>query len=206
LWIVAFSSGDPDNIKNEIVASVRCRILPTLPVGECILQMDKAPALNTIALEMRNLFSLGFTLLVLGFGGCSDPKKTSTTIRAIEPTGETFFTPSPQPIWSFGITNTGETEIEWRSTVELRGKGPQGYSHAGGFIEWPEGVLAPGEGLRTNMIVPAVSNMVWRAAVEFWQRPESIEQNVNSRDHATFLGPREKSKIAWFYDGWHTNR
>ena len=97
------------------------------------------------------------------------------TIQAVSPTRDTWYRP-PQPIWRFAITNTGNCEVVWASSVELVGGDDRDYSDAGGHIEWPDGVLAPGQGLITNMIVPARKGSVWRACIEFWPlsppRPE----------------------------------
>ena len=55
--------------------------------------------------------------------------------------------------------------------IEVRGGGDEEYSHAGGFIDWPEGVLASGQGIQTNMIVPAKAGSAWRAYVDYWMLP-----------------------------------
>jgi hypothetical protein len=94
--------------------------------------------------------------------------RATMTIRAIGPTGYTWYQLHPQPIWTFAITNTGSCEVEWRASVEVRGGSDREYSQAGGSVEWPEGLLASGHGLHTNMIVPAKSGGVWRADVDYW--------------------------------------
>src|SRR4051812_11645123 len=88
--------------------------------------------------------------------GCSHYEQASMTIHAVESTGETMFRP-PQPIWSFAITNNSSFQMLWESGVEVRGGDYSDYSRAGGHIDWPQGVLGPGETLFTNMIVPAVT-------------------------------------------------
>jgi hypothetical protein len=90
------------------------------------------------------------------------------TISTIGPTGDTFYIPHPQPIWEFAITNLGARDVEWRAGIEVRGNSDTNYSHAGGFFDWPEGILAPGQGLHTNMVVPAKSGSVWRANIDYW--------------------------------------
>src|SRR5690349_4184470 len=106
-------------------------------------------------------------LAVLMLIGCSTHEQASRTIRAVGPTGDAFYRP-PQPIWRFAITNTGGSQLIWSSSVEVRNTIDGNYSRAGGHIDWPAGVLAPGESLITNMIVPAKAGAVWRASVEFW--------------------------------------
>jgi hypothetical protein len=86
------------------------------------------------------------------------------TIHAIGPTGNTFYTPHPHPIWSFDITNRGPSAIYWEAGVEVEGEHTN-YSHAGGHIDWPEGILPPASGLQTNMIIPAGRS--WRGWVDY---------------------------------------
>ena len=128
---------------------------------------------------MRSI--LPFVLLALTLMGCAHPPRTAMIIRAIGPTGDTFFIPHPQPIWSFGITNTGSSEVSWNSDVEVRGGSDKEYSHAGGHIDWPEGVLAPGQGVVTNMIVPALTGSVWRAVVDY--RPTTTNRWPKSQTY-----------------------
>ena len=101
--------------------------------------------------------------------GCGPTEQADpVTIRALRLTGDTWFKPDPQPIWRFTVTNTGKSDVCWRSGVEVRGNIDPKYSRAGGFVEWPEGILAPGRGIETNLIVPAKTGSVWRAYAEFW--------------------------------------
>jgi hypothetical protein len=128
---------------------------------------------------MRSILSVA--LLVVAVMGCSHPPRPSVTIRAIGPTGDTWYIPHPQPIWRFAITNSGTCAARWDSGVEVRGGSDKDYSHAGGFIDWPEGILGPGEGLLTNMIVPALTGSVWRAEVDY-----SPAKARDSRDTRTY--------------------
>ena len=108
----------------------------------------------------------------------------SMTIRALGPTGETWYQPAPQPVWSFAITNTGIRNVEWKAGID-RSESDKGFDYAGGFVDWPEGILSPGQGLRTNMIVPAKSGIAWRPMLVYWPS--------NSRDFKTSS------------DEWHRN-
>ena len=110
--------------------------------------------------------SLVMAVLVL-VGCASPPERASMTIHAVAATGDTWYVP-PQPIWRFAITNTGNCEVVWESSVDVRDRDDQDYSHAGGHIDWPDGVLLPGQGVFANMIVPAKAGKVWRASVTFW--------------------------------------
>jgi hypothetical protein len=112
--------------------------------------------------------TLGSVLLV----GCVDLQHSGrVAIRAVHPTGETFYVPYPQPIWCFAITNTGNIELHWRSGIETRGDCSTNYSPACGSFDWPWGVLEPGQRITTEMIVPAKIDGVWRAYVESWSVP-----------------------------------
>jgi hypothetical protein len=108
--------------------------------------------------------------LLIGCAHSRTTHLTAMTIRAVGATEDTWYRPHPQPVWQFAITNTGNCELHWECGVEDRGWTDRAYSIAGGFIEWPEGVLAPGQGLCTNMIVPA-KGRAWRAFVEYWPPP-----------------------------------
>ena len=127
---------------------------------------------------MRTLLSL--LLLAIWALGCSLPSRSSMSIRAVRPTGDTWYTPHPQPIWTFAITNTGSIKVQWRSGIEVKGGEDKEYSHAGGFVNRPEGILPPGQGVRTNMIVPALTGAVWRAYVEFWPPASSEDFRTQS--------------------------
>jgi hypothetical protein len=93
--------------------------------------------------------------------------RVSMRIKAVGPTGHSFYK-YPQPIWSFSLTNTGSYDVKWICLVDIRGNWPEEYRDAIGFVRWPEGTLAPGQGLETNMIVPAEAGSVWRPTVYYW--------------------------------------
>lgn len=163
---------------------------------------------------MRAVFLIALSLLV----ACSKPKQTlnaEVTIRAVAPTGHTFYRP-PQPIWRFAITNTGDCYVAWMSFVETRDENDQDYSNAGGFIEWPEGILAPGQGLVRPMIVPAKKEIAWRAKVDF--RPLTpMEAKEAKEQYARYFGaagepsgsseamfaPSRSGETKTFHDQWH---
>jgi hypothetical protein len=140
--------------------------------------------------------------------GCADAERPdAATIRAVRFTGDTFFTSSPQPIWRFAMTNSSLSEVCWQSGIETRGDRDPGYSRAGGFIEWPEGILASGQGCETNMIVPAKTGSLWRAYIEFWTL--SSEESKRYKNEADKFGlpvfhllPKGR-KISLYNDEWH---
>jgi hypothetical protein len=123
--------------------------------------------------------------MLVGCAHSSATRHAAIVIRAVRPTGDTWYRPHPQPIWQFAVTNTGDCELHWEGGVEDRGWTDRQYSVAGGHIEWPEGVLAPGQGLCTNMIVPA-RGTAWRAFVDYYPPP------------LTF-----KTKFRRYNDAWH---
>jgi hypothetical protein len=104
--------------------------------------------------------------------------RPAMTVRALHSTGDSWYKPHPQPIWRFAITNTGRARVFWQAGVEVRGGSDSEYSHAGGFIDWPEGSLPPGQGFETNMIVPAKTGSVWRASVTYWSETTPFEATL----------------------------
>ena|ERR1039457_5532871 len=148
--------------------------------------------------------ALGSALL---FGCAHTQRADAMKIRAVRFTGDTFFTPSPQPVWRFAITNSSQFEMCWQSGTETSGGGDPGYSRAGGFIEWPEGILASSQGCETNMIVPAKSGSAWRAYVEFWTlTPEEALRCKIEADKfglPVFHMMPTRRKILRYNDEWH---
>lgn len=129
------------------------------------------------------------------------------TIYAVAPTGRTWYRP-PQPIWRFSITNTGGCVVVWEAGVELRTGNDEDYSHAGGHVDWPGGVLAPGQSALTNMIVPGRNGSVWRGYIEFW--PVSAEDLKKAQRESgrlvdvpvSQLCPRPQGTKRVFKDEW----
>jgi hypothetical protein len=144
-------------------------------------------------------------ILFLTFG-CSHHYSPSAAIRAVGPTGRNWYRP-PQPLWRFAITNTGSSILLWSSVVEAPNPNLD-YSNAGGFIEWPEGFLSPGDGVLTNMLVPAGSNVLWRASLEFWPvRSKDLKKYQKEAAHlnisATEICPRPEKTKRVYHDEWH---
>ncbi|MEI7729686.1 MAG: hypothetical protein WCO56_08935 [Verrucomicrobiota bacterium] len=128
-------------------------------------------------------------------------------IRAIGPIGESFYNP-PQPIWRFAITNTGTSDARWMAVIQKQGVGDKDYANAGGHIDWPEGVLAPGQGIETNMIVPGRTGSVWRAHVDFWAvSPQDLKTAQSNANHfhcsVIEFCPRPQDKKGVCNDEWH---
>lgn len=143
--------------------------------------------------------------LLLLLVGCASPERPSVTIYAIAPTGDNFYRP-PQPIWQFGVTNHSNFSVLWQSGVEVIGE-HRDYSHAGGHIDWPEGILLPRQCVFTNMIVPAKTN-AWRPRVVSWPvSPQDL--NKAQADAARFgtsvtdFCPRPQNKMMIYKDEWH---
>lgn len=147
--------------------------------------------------------------ILLGAVGCS-PQHPAVTIRALAPTGDAVGY-KPQPIWEFAITNAGGCDVLWRSSVDVKGGEPGDYSNAGGHIEWPVGILAPGESLFTDMIVPAHTGSVWRASIEFWRiSPQDLKEAQAKAAKFPEIGvfgfcsyPQNKKDIYQYDDEWH---
>lgn len=115
------------------------------------------------------------------FAGCISTSNSSTgpvRVRVLGSTGESW---REQPAWKFGVTNSGSLPIDWRANIEVRGVEDKQYSYAGGFIDWPEGSLAPGQGAEAYMIVPRKKGSVWRAVVGYCVPPSGTVSNVVTR-------------------------
>lgn len=155
---------------------------------------------------MRFWITTVVALISVMLVSCTDKKRAETvTIRAVSFTGESF---SAQPIWSFVITNTGKSQVCWMAWIEVQGGGDKNYSNAGGHIDWPEDVFAPGQGMETNMIVPAQTGSVWRACVESWTI--SPQEMKKAQDAAARFGvppfgflPRHQETRVLYNDEWH---
>jgi len=157
-------------------------------------------------------------IVLVVLAGCSNPQRASMTINAVAPNGDDTWWSPPQPIWRFAITNTGDCQVVWHSNVQVEGGGDRDYSHAGGHIEWPKGVLALGQSLVTNMIVPAKMGSVWRASIRFWpisdQDLKTAHQDVKHAQGdaegpgtlsvVDFLPRRTaQGKMGTYNDEWH---
>ena len=171
---------------------------------DIVHEMRPNTVLVSLSRVMRALLILALFVLV----GCSNPYRVSMRIHAVAPTGETWYRP-PQRIWRFAITNTGDSQVVWNARIEVSGGSDRDYSHAGGHIEWPQGVLAPGQSVFTNMIVPAKTGSVWRASIEFW--PLSTQALKTAQDDAdrlfglsvAELCPHPQERKGTYYDEWH---
>jgi hypothetical protein len=133
-------------------------------------------------------------------------ERTAVVIRAAGPLGTNWWwnNSAPQPIWTFTITNGSKKSIRWVAGIDYVGHNPA-YSRTGGFVDWPEGNLSPGQVIATNMIVPAGTGSVWRASIAFWYAPSSWETKlwpVAQRVPWLFRAFPCK-KYRRFLDGWH---
>ena len=71
-----------------------------------------------------------------------------------------------------------------------------------------QGILAPGQNVFTNMIVPAKTGSVWRASIEFWA--VSSQDLKKAQADAERFGtsvvdfcPRPGGKVETYNDEWH---
>jgi hypothetical protein len=150
--------------------------------------------------------------------GCSNPERASMTINAVAPNGDDTWWNPPQPIWRFVITNTGDRQVVWHSTVDVKGADDRDFSNAAGHIDWPRGVLGPGGSVVKNMIVPAKTGSVWRASIRFWpisnQDLTNAQQDVKNAQGdlverpgrlsvVDFLPRRPAGRMGEYNDEWH---
>jgi hypothetical protein len=162
--------------------------------------------------HMRFWITITIALVPVLIIGCAHTERAGVVrIRAIRFTGDTFFKPNPQPIWRFAITNTGKSYACFASGVEVRGGEDHNFATAGGLIEWPMGALAPGEGIETNMIVPAKSGSEWRGSVSFWllspdeyRKYKEQADKIDPGDPEMLFGlrPRDR-KLLSCNEQWH---
>ena len=136
---------------------------------------------------MRIQFTAPLVVLLGPLFGCSHQGGggyRSVEIHAIRATGESWSKP-PQPIWSFVITNAGSLPAYWESGVEEKGGYDTNYNHAGGLVDWPEGTLAPGCSVETNMIVPGATGRSWRARVDYGRDVRETRNRYHDDWHST---------------------
>lgn len=156
---------------------------------------------------MRFLVTVSVVVISALLAGCAQPMQPDrVTIRAVHATGDTFFTPSPQPIWRFVITNNSQSEVCWQSGVETRGD--TNYGRACLYITWPQGILPPNQRIETNMIVPAKSGIGWRAFIDFRTLTPQESDKIKA-EMKEFKGPSEyewcphDNKWKSYKDEWH---
>ena len=106
------------------------------------------------------------------------------TIVAIRPTGGFGICTYPSGVpgsgqeWLFGITNVGEATAGWKAIVHARYMGaPANEFSQKGFV-WLGGMLKPGEGLVTNMIVAASGNTEWRSWGYYNTQPTPFQMHL----------------------------
>ncbi len=149
-------------------------------------------------------------IIVAATGLLMSGKTGPVTIQVLGPTGDTWYKPHPQPIWRFTITNKTHAPVFWMARISTSDRTDTNYSRAGGFIDWPEGSLNPGQGLETNMIVPANTGSLWCASVDYWYQPTATETNVWPRVYRIPGAWRffRFKKVHTFSDVWRqtTNR
>lgn len=140
---------------------------------------------GNIAHIMRVQIVAFLALVCLLLVGCSHSGGPGVRIHSIGGTGHSWDTTHPQPIWSFVITNAGSAHAYWAAGIEVKGGSDTDCSHVGDHIEWPgpEGILAPGECVRTNMMMPAQTGCVWRAWVDYGFTPGSKLKRQNDEWH-----------------------
>jgi len=147
--------------------------------------------MKNIALIVFGVIALAIAALVVLIMTLPTAK---VTIVAIRPTGEVARNPDVddgtimEPVWLFGITNVGGASAGWNAAVHWHSPTPDatsgaitiqsqegvfGVSGAGMF-----GVLKPGEGLVTNMIVPMGDNLEWSGVVTFDTQPTPLQQRL----------------------------
>lgn len=157
---------------------------------------------------MRSWITITTALSAAILVSCAHREQSGgVTIRAVRATGSSFGPQVRQPIWRFAVTNTGKSDVVWMSGIEVQGGSDKDYSNAGGHIDWPEGVFAPGQGIETDMIVPAKTGSVWRAYVEFWKvAPEDLKKAqadaARFHERVSIFCPIPKTK-GLYNDEWH---
>jgi hypothetical protein len=88
--------------------------------------------------------------------------RAKMSIRAIGPTGASFSNP-PALVWSFAITNKGPSAVSYRGEVGVVNERESPFLLTPKPIQPPEGILAPGQGVVTNILVPAGPGIMWCA-------------------------------------------
>jgi hypothetical protein len=109
------------------------------------------------------------------------------TITAIGPTGKVVTrTNALGEVWSgqewlLGVTNVGRATVGWSAAVQWRSLNSPDATSRAMTIDSRKGVLGvlkPGEGLVTNMIVPRGDNTEWSASVGYVTMRTRFQQRV----------------------------
>jgi hypothetical protein len=99
------------------------------------------------------------------------------TIQAIRPTGglvtrtNAFGQVVSGPGWLFGITNVGRATASWYTSVHSRKSDGRGGFFYYPSRDWQIGILKPGEGSVTNLIVPFGDKIEWSAMLTYGTLP-----------------------------------
>jgi hypothetical protein len=116
-----------------------------------------------------------YVAMVVGLVAIGCEPSSSIRITVVGPTDAAW---RDQPIWRFAVTNDAPVQLWWSTRVVVKGHTDREFSIAGGFFNWPEGWLAPGQGLETDMIVPRNTNSLWRGCVWYGMDPHREDRKV----------------------------
>jgi hypothetical protein len=105
--------------------------------------------------------------------GCEPP--SSVRIAIVGPTDTAW---RGQPIWRFAVTNEAHAQVWWAAGVKVKGNSDREFNIASGSFHWPEGRLAPGQRLETDMIVPGNTDSLWRGCVWYGIDPHRKDRKV----------------------------
>jgi hypothetical protein len=106
------------------------------------------------------------------------------TIQAIRPTGKfvTLTNGSGEvmtgQLWEFGITNVSRARARWVAEVSAHHLNLRDRDFMPKFYIPTEGRLMPGEGVVTNMIVPAEDKPEWSGSLYWWPEPTSFQKHL----------------------------
>jgi hypothetical protein len=110
-----------------------------------------------IVLGLVLLAAIGFVVFIV------PAPRATMTVQAIGPVGAT--SNQPALVWSFAITNLGPSSVQFRV-------------HAGVAFQTPEGTLAPGQGIVTNMFVPPTPRTMWAADLLYTPSESGFRRKV----------------------------
>ncbi len=119
-----------------------------------------------------------YVAMVVGLVAIGCEPSSSIRITVVGPTDTAW---RDQPVWRFAVTNEALAQVWWSAGVKVKGDSDREFSIASGSFHWPEGWLAPGQRLETDMIVPGNTNSLWRGCVWYGVDPHRKDRKVPTK-------------------------
>jgi hypothetical protein len=116
--------------------------------------------------------------------------RAKMTVQAIGPTNATFPHP-PGLVWNFAITNKGPSAVNYRGAISVPSDPDWPVMLTTRASQAPAGMLAPGQGVVANMLVPSQPGAVWCPYLIYTPVENSFCRIVRER----FMGVRVLGRL-----------